>query len=455
MINVTISNYIFLEGRLRVGSLFIKSNLSLLFILLCNSFLFAQVPSISYTGVQSSYTISSPMSLTPTTANGPIVRTNVSTIAGSGSSGYTDGTTASPKFYSPTGVAIAASGNIYIADSQNHCIRKISASGYVSTFAGSGIAGFANGDATAAQFNTPYALAVDASENLYVTESTSHAIRKITAAGLVSTFAGSTTMSGFLDAQGTNALFAAPKGLGVDASGNVYVADANNNRIRKITNTGVVTTVAGDGTAAFLDGQGTAAKFSNPTGVAVASTGTIYISDASNNRIRVISNTGAVTTIAGSGAPGFLNGQGTSAQFNAPRAISVDSTGNIYVVDYNNNRIRKITDTGSVSTLSGTGAFGAVNGVGSVATFKYPEGIAVDAAGNLFVGDVTNNCIRKITGSGDTTTYVGSAVRGLENGQMGVMAMFNGPVAVAVVTSTGTTYVIDDFNLCIRKMEEL
>jgi len=129
MINVT-GNYI-LEGKLRLGSLFVKSNLILVFVLLCNSFVFAQVPTVSYSGVQSSYTINSPMSLTPTTTNGPIVRTTVSTIAGSGTSGYVDGTTASPKFYSPAGVAIAASGNIYIADSQTHCIRKITPSWYV------------------------------------------------------------------------------------------------------------------------------------------------------------------------------------------------------------------------------------------------------------------------------------------------------------------------------------
>jgi sugar lactone lactonase YvrE len=177
----------------------------------------------------------------------------------------------------------------------------------------------------------------------------------------------------------------------------------------------------------------------------------MYISDTSNNRIRLISSSGLVTTFAGSGASGLVNAQGTSAQFNAPRAIAVDASGNICVVDYSNNCIRKITSAGAVTTLSGTGAFGAANGVGTSSTFKYPEGIAFDSSGNAYVADVTNNCIRKITSTGDTTTYSGSAVRGLENGQSGTMAMFNSPVAVAI-TSTGIIYVIDDFNSCIRKV---
>jgi sugar lactone lactonase YvrE len=453
MINVTPKNYIFLKKRLpSVLRLITKRNLSF-FVLLCSSFLFAQAPTILYSGVQGNYAINTPMSaLTPAVSGGvPVIRTNVSTIAGSGTSGYGDGSTASPKFYSPAGVAVAASGNLYIADSQNHCIRKITASGYVTTFAGSGVAGFLNGTADVAQFNTPFAVAVDASENVYITESNSYAVRKITQAGVVTTFAGKETTSGYLDGQGVNALFSAPKGLGVDASGNVYVADANSNRIRKISSSGLVSTFAGDGSAGYLDAQGTAAKFNNPIGVAVTTSGTLYISDASNNRVRAISSTGTVTTVAGSGASGMVNGQGTAAQFNAPRAITVDGSGNLYVVDYNNNRIRKITNTGSVSTLSGTGAFGAVNGLGTAATFKYPEGVGVDASGNVFVGDGTNNCIRKVTSTGDTSTYAGSATRGLENGQAGTMAMFNGPVAVAV-TSAGVTYVVDDFNSCIRKV---
>ncbi|MGV3697822.1 Ig-like domain-containing protein, partial [Flavobacterium sp.] len=430
-----------------------KESVLLLFLFFFNLTLFGQAPSITYPGVQGTYSVNTPMpALTPViTAGAPTDRVTVSTIAGNGTSGFSDGSTASPKFYSPTGIAVAASGNIYIADSQNHCIRKISASGYVTTFAGSGFAGFLNGSADVAQFNAPYCIAVDASENVYVTETNSYAVRKITQAGDVSTLAGKNNTSGFLDGQGASALFAAPKGLDVDSSGNVYVADANSNRIRKITNAGVVSTVAGDGTAGYLDGQGTSAKFSNPIGVAVTASGNIYVSDTSNNRIRMISASGSVTTIAGSGAAGMVNGQGTSAQFNAPRAITVDTSGNIYVVDYSNNRIRKITTSGSVTTLSGAGGFGAVNGAGSVATFKYPEGISADSSGTIFVADVTNNCIRRVTSTGDTTTYAGSATRGLENGQIGAMAMFNSPIAVAV-TSGGITYVIDDFNSCIRKV---
>ena len=454
MIKEVTNHYFFPHTKLNsTQGFFTKKIFLFLLVLLCNTFLVAQAPNISYTGVQPIYTINNPITpLSPNNVGGiPIVRTNVTTIAGNGTSGFSDGSTASPKFYSPTGIAIAASGNMYIADSQNHCIRKVSPLGFVSTFAGSGIAGFNNGAATVAQFNIPYSIAVDASENVFVTESNSSAIRKITPAGVVSTFAGSVSTSGFLDGIGSVALFSGPKGLGVDGAGNVYVADSNNNRIRKISSSGSVTTIAGDGTANYLDAQGTLAKFNNPVGVAVTSSGVIYVSDASNHRIRVISSTGLVSTIAGSGTPGIVNGQGILAQFNTPRAIALDSSGTIYVVDYINNRIRKITSTGFVSTLSGTGAFGSANGQGTVASFKYPEGIALDSSGNSFVADVTNNCIRKITSTGDTSTYVGTTVRGLENGQSGTMAMFNNPVAVAVTTS-GITYVIDDFNSCIRKV---
>ncbi|WP_293870972.1 putative Ig domain-containing protein, partial [Flavobacterium sp.] len=413
----------------------------------------AQAPSVTYSGVQSNYTINNVIvPITPSLSAGiPSVRANVSTIAGNGAAGFADGSSASPKYYSPTGIAIASSGNMYIADSQNHCIRKITAAGYVSTFAGTGFPGFANGSGDVAQFNVPYSIAVDASENVYVTESNSNAIRKITAAGIVSTFAGNVAASGYLDGQVSAALFSGPKGLSVDTSGNLYVADASNNRIRKISNTGSVTTIAGDGTASYLDGQGTTAQFNNPIGVAITNSGIVYVSDSSNNRIRAISNTGNVTTVAGNSSPGLINGLGITAQFNAPRALSVDASANIYVVDYNNNCIRKITSTGVVTTFSGTGAFGAVNGLGTIATFKYPEGIATDTSGNVFVADVSNNCIRKITSTGDTNTFSGTAVRGLENGQGGTMAMFNSPVAVAAVSS-GVIYVIDDFNSCIRKV---
>ena len=267
MINVTTGNYIFLKSRVfNVLRLNNKVSSSLLVALFFNSLLFAQAPTVSYSGVQTNYATNSLITpLTPSIGGGiPSDRTAVSTAAGNGTSGYSDGSIASPKFYNPTGIAIAASGNMYIADSQNHCIRKITASGYVSTFAGCGVAGFLNGTADVAQFNIPYSIAVDASENVYVTESTSNAIRKITQAGVVTTFAGKETQSGYLDAQGTNALFSAPKGLTVDASGNIYVADATNNRIRKIASSGLVSTLAGDGTAGYFDGQGTAAKFNNP-----------------------------------------------------------------------------------------------------------------------------------------------------------------------------------------------
>ena len=251
----------------------------------------------------------------------------------------------------------------------------------VSTFSGS-TKGFANGTGTAAQFSEPSGIAVDAAGNMYVADYKNHKIRKITPAGEVTTLAGST--QGFADGTGTAAQFNFPYGVAVDAAGNVYVADSNNNKIRKITTNGVVTTFAGS-TAGFTNGTSTAAKFDFPKGVAVDIVGNVYIADYKNHKIRKITSTGEVTTLAGSSS-GFADGTGTAAKFDYPQGVTVDVDGNVYVAGFNSHKIRKITSTGEVTTLAGS-TFGFANGTGDAAKFGAPSGIAVDAVGTVYVAE--------------------------------------------------------------------
>ena len=263
----------------------------------------------------------------------------VTTFAGSGTQGSADGTGAAAQFYGPAGVAVDSSGTMYVSDMGNQRIRKITPTGVVTTFAG-GIPGFADGTGAAAQFNNPAGVAVDSSGSVYVADGGNSRIRKITTAGVVTTFAGS-GVAGFADGTGTAAQFLGPDNVAVDSSGTVYVGDIYSNRIRKITPAGVVTTLAVSGAAGSLDGTGAAAQFNNPQGVAVDSSGTVYVADYVNQRIRKITPAGVVTTLAG-GAQGFADGTGTAAQFNNPSGVAVDSLGTVYVADYGNNRIRKI-----------------------------------------------------------------------------------------------------------------
>jgi prepilin-type N-terminal cleavage/methylation domain-containing protein len=266
--------------------------------------------------------------------------------------------------------------------------------GVVTTFAGSGTAGLLDGAAATARFNTPYGVAVDSSGNVYVADTLNSLIRKITPTGTVSTFAGSGT-AGFLDGAAGTAKFNYPQALAVDTTGNVYVADTANNRIRKITSTGTVSTLAGSGVAGSAEGTGTAAQFSNSFGIAVDSSGNVYVADTNNQRIRKITPGGVVMTLAGS-TGGYANGTGAAAQFLNPQGVAVDSSGNVYVADGNNNRIRKITPGGVVTTLAGSGTAAFADGTGVNASFSAPRGIAADSAGNVYVADSTNKRIRLV-----------------------------------------------------------
>lgn len=319
----------------------------------------------------------------------------VTTLAGTGISGFADGSGPVAKFYYPDGIATDAQGNVYVADASNNRIRKITPAGDVSTLAGSS-AGFANGAGTAAKFNIPKGVASDAQGNIYVADQINNCIRKITPTGDVSTIAGSSA-SGSADGAGTVAEFYYPHGVATDAQGNIYVADGANNSIRKITPAGIVSTLAGNGSAGFADGNGSTAQFNQPLGTATDGQGNIYVTDGTNNRIRMITPAGVVSTRAGNGAQGFADGNGIAAKFYRPNGIATDKQGNIYVADIINNRIRKISPAGDVSTIAGNSAAGFTDGNGTAAKFYDPNGIAIDSKGNIYVADGGNHSIRLIT----------------------------------------------------------
>ena len=381
----------------------------------------------------------------------------VTTLAGTaGMSGSADGPGSAASFSNPYGLAVDASGNVYVADTgnetiSNNTIRKITSAGVVTTLAGTaGISGSADGIGSAARFNFPAGVAVDASGNVYVADLFNNTVRKITSVAVVTTLAGTGKGGpGSVDGAGSAARFNQPTGVAVDASGNVYVADQANNTIRKITPAGVVTTLAGTvGVIGSADGTGSAALFKYPDGVAIDASGNVYVADSYNYTVRKITSAGVVTTLAGAaGLYGSADGTGSAARFNFPAGVAVDASGNVYVAD--SNTIRKITSAGVVTTLAGTaGLYGSADGTGSAARFNASAGVAVDASGNVYVADKFNYTIRKMTPVGVVTTVVGTAgLSGSADGT-GSAALFNGPTGVAV-DAFGNVYVADS---TIRKI---
>ena len=325
----------------------------------------------------------------------------------------------------------------------------VTTTGVVTTFAGSGASGSANGTGTAASFFYPQGIAIDGSENIYVADQGNNEIRKITSKGVVTTVAG-TLVSGSTNATtiGASALFTGPTGIAVDGAGNLYVADFGNNLVRKIVTAGAtagtVTTLAGSGKAGSANATGTAATFSGPAGVAVDGAGNVYVADFTNNLIRKITAAGVVTTLAGTGKAGNVNGTGTAASFSGPRSVAVDAAGNVYVADANNNEIRVITSAGVVTTLAGTGAAGNASGAAASSTFYYPTGVTVDATGNVYVADSNNNLVREIS-NGTVTSIAGS-------GYLSITSPFNAPVSVGVDPVSGALFVANDYGNVIQKV---
>jgi sugar lactone lactonase YvrE len=463
----------------------------------------------------------------------------VSTVAGSGF-GYTDGPIGTAQFGSLHAIAADQGGNIYVSDIDHRRIRKISTTGIVSTLAGDGTIGSNDGPGTTASFNGITGMSVDGSGNLIAAEVNGQKIRKISASGIVSTLAGN-GIRGFQDGNisgitgnyislqipvtikdatgpvitpvsnniilnlgasgnrtitaadiatvtdncnpsptirinpttfncsniGTqnitveatdgsfpttptpsNASFWDPYGIETDAAGNLYISDWGNQKIRKITPDGIVSTLAGSGSVGLINGTGAGASFRDPRGVATDAQGNVYVGDVNNHCIRKITPAGVVSIFAGSGTVGYLDGIGTNARFSSPRGLAVDAQGNVYVCDNHNARIRKITPSGVVTTIAGNGVFASVDGIGTNASIYDAVDIDIDNNGTLYIVDQSGNQIRKITPAGVVTTIAGDGTYGFING-LASSARFANPVGLTV-DDAGNIYVADHNNYMIR-----
>jgi serine/threonine protein kinase len=321
------------------------------------------------------------------------------TIAGkAGSRGSKDGIGSDAQFSAPNSIAVNKEGNLYVAEWNNSTIRLIKPSGAVSTLPGLAQTAGSSDGTEATGFRYYHKIAMDRSGNAYVADNNNHTIQKITPSGMVTTFAGQAGRIGNTDGPASIARFHYPRGIAVEPDGNIFVADTGNNTIRRITPDGVVSTLAGQaGVKGSMDGLGPMARFDGPAGIAVGARGFIYVTDSGNNTVRAINPSGMVSTLAGQpGVPGSSDGVSTNAQFNSPRGIAVDGEGNLYVADTRNDTIRKITSAGVVTTIGGlAGKAGSSDGAGAYARFRIPIDIALDAQENIYVTDEGNHTVRK------------------------------------------------------------
>jgi sugar lactone lactonase YvrE len=332
----------------------------------------------------------------------------ISTLAGNGTGGYSGdaGQATAAELSRCAGVAVDAAGNVYVADFGNSRIRMINTSGTISTFAGNGTPGYSGdaGQATAAEINEAFGVGVDVSGNVYIADYMNNRIRKVNTSGIISTIAGNGTGGYSGDGgQATAAEINNSIDAETDGSGNVYIADYRNNRIRKINTSGIITTLAGNGTSGFSGdgGQATAAEINSPGGVSVDGSGNVYFADEGNNRVRKVNTLGIISTIGGNGTANYSGdgGQATAAELSAPYDVSLDATGNVYIADLSNSRIRMINTSGTISTFAGNGVagFSGDGGQATAAEVQFPSSVTVDMSGNIYIGDENNNRVRKVT----------------------------------------------------------
>jgi sugar lactone lactonase YvrE len=302
-------------------------------------------------------------------------------------------------------VVVDTAGNLYIADKSNQRIRKVSTSGIITTVAGNGTWGYSGdgGAATSAMLADPSDVAVDSLGNLYINDWSNKRIRKVDTSGIITTVAGN-GIAGYAGDGGaaTSAMLSNPFGVAVDAAGNLFIADSGNQRIRKVSTSGIITTVAGNGTYGYSGdgGAATSAMLSDPYGVTVDAAGNLFIADSGNQRIRKVSTSGIITTVAGNGTAGYAGdgGAATSGLLSGPQDVAVDSAGNLYIADTFNSVIRKVSTSGIITTVAGNGTAGYAGdgGAAILAQLYRPFGLAADSSGNLYIADSYNYRIRKV-----------------------------------------------------------
>ncbi len=367
------------------------------------------------------------------------------TDAGNGFTGYSGDSGLAPlaTLDDPSGVAINAAGDLFIADSGNNVVREVTPAGIITTVAGTGAAGYTGdgGLATAATLNDPTGVAVDAAGDLFIADSGNNVIREVTPAGIITTIAG-TGAAGYTGNGGlaTNATLNDPTGVALDAKGDLFIADSGNNVIREVSG-GNISTIAGTGTAGYTGdgGSATTATLNDPIGVAVDVHGDLFIADSGNNVIREVSG-GTITTVAGSGTAGYTGdgGSATAATLNDPTGVAVDAKGDLFIADAGNNAIREVSG-GTITTVAGTGTLGFTGdgGPATAATLDLPTGLVVSASGELFIADSGNSVVRAVTGA----TLDVNANFTLSNVQVlgpGVLELDNGVTLTANVVNSGT-----------------
>ena len=430
----------------------------------------------------------------------------ITTFAGTGAGGFggDGGSATSSMLSAPYDVAVDGSGNVYIADQDNNRVRKVDSSGTITTFAGTGVGSFGGdgGSATSSMLSAPYDVAVDGSGNVYIADTWNHRIRKVDSSGIITTIAGNGTRGfGGDGGSATSSMLNLPNGVAVDGSGNVYIADYHNHRVRKVDTSGIITTILGipaiyQPSRVAVDGAGNvyvaesrgvrkmdattndvstfavnasrfgfgpdgvpaiSSQLAWPMGVAVDGSDNVYIAEFRAHRVRRVDSSGIITTFAGTGTRGFGGdgGAATSALLYQPDDVAVDAFGNVYIADRLNHRVRKVNSSGIITTFAGTGAggFGGDGGAATSSMLRAPASVAADGSGNVYIADLWNHRVRKVDSSGIITTFAGTGTSGFGgDGGAATSSMLNLPNGVAV-DGSGNVYISDHSNHRVRKVD--